>query len=142
MYLDTKERTRLAKLLNMLRSPIASERDAAVAKLNAIMATWSHDWNDVLRVPNGVAYGYGFMKRAAPEFRSMTPEECALVGELLTFRQAHEFGSFLSDTDRKMLKTLKKRGTITETQARKLQGPYKSLPGQARHRQAVEGVRG
>ena len=28
--IDIKERARLAKLLNMLRSPVASERDAAV----------------------------------------------------------------------------------------------------------------
>src|SRR5262245_26873130 len=96
----------------MLRSPVAGERAAAVAKLNAISSTWSHDWSHVLLAD----MGYVFPERPVPIYRPMTPSERVLIGEIL----ASVTGRWLSPSDIKMLCTRQRRGDITTVQARKL----------------------
>jgi hypothetical protein len=115
--MDNKERGRLAKLLNMLRSPVAGERDAAVTRLNAIASKWNHDCEAVLAGgdSSGLQWWANRYRRTAPVFRPMTPEEKVLVGEMLVFGQRQEhWNRWLSDSDKKMLRVLARRGTITE----------------------------
>ena len=102
----------------MLRSPVAGERDAAVVKINRIMA--NHDWEDVLGAPAGVIW-VPLSRRPAPVYRPMTPEESVLVGEMLALGEKQG----LSGSDRKRLSVWKRRGSITETQARELRGDLK-----------------
>jgi hypothetical protein len=120
MPLDIEERHLLAKLLNMLRSPVAGEREAAVAKLNAIAATWSHDWTPVL-IAN-VYQPYVTPPRPKPVYRSLTLEERFLINEMLaSVRNTHQ-ARWLSPSNTKMLRTRQKRGNITAAQERKFYG--------------------
>jgi hypothetical protein len=65
--------------------------------------------------------GYYTYTRTAPVFRPLAPEETALVREMLALANRQStWNRWMSRTDMKTLLTIRKRGTLTERQARML----------------------
>lgn len=140
MIMDMKDRTRLAKLLNMLRSPVADEREAAVANINLLMTNF--DWETLLAAQAGGIWSLP-MYNPKPVFRPMTPEEKDLVGEMLQYSTVqHWYDRWLSNSDRKRLRAWLKRGTITEAHDRDLHksGGFKWRFENAKQKAAEKGA--